>query len=48
MTLTELGRKVIAAVGVEACEAGYGTSDPRWVGFYALQYGDANFDGTLN
>jgi hypothetical protein len=48
MTFTELGRIVLAEAGEQACLEGYGTIEPEWVGRYALQYGDANRDGTLN
>lgn len=40
---------MLATVGEEACMSGYGTTDPYWVGFYAVEYGDINGDdGTLN
>lgn len=48
MTYTELGNIVLQSAGPEACEAGYGTTDPHWVGRYAISYGDINADGTLN
>lgn len=48
MTYGEIGRRVLAAFGAEACQSGYGTTDPEWVGYCALMYGDANADGTLN
>lgn len=48
LTLTELGNIVLAAVGKDACFAGYLTTDPAWVGRYALDYGDINADGSLN
>lgn len=48
MTFTQLGNIMLAEVGVEACEAGYGSADPEWVGRSALAYGDINADGTLN
>lgn len=44
----EIGRRVLAESGEEACQDGYGTTDPYWVGRYAIGYGDANTDGTLN
>ena len=47
MTNTALGRIVLAASGETACREGYGTTDPHWVGFYAVQYGDIDTDGTL-
>lgn len=43
-----LGNIMLDAVGASDCEAGYGTTDPYWVGRYALGYGDINADGTLN
>lgn len=48
MTALDLGRIVLAEAGEEACLGGYGTTDPEWVGRYALEYGDINIDGTLN
>lgn len=44
----ELGRIMLKAVGAEACQRGYGTTDEEYVGRYALQYGDIRGDGTLN
>lgn len=43
-----IGRAVLEGAGADACMAGYGTAEPYWVGRYALEYGDANADGTLN
>lgn len=43
-----LGRIVLDEAGEEACQEGYGTTDPEWVGRYALGCGDINADGTLN
>ena len=34
--------------GAEACQSGYGTTDPYYVGICALQFGDIRGDGTLN
>ncbi|WP_193627280.1 hypothetical protein [Brevibacterium sp. CFH 10365] len=48
LSFIELGDKMLAAHGEDACEAGYATSDPYWVGRFALDYGDINGDGTLN
>ena len=48
LTLTELGNIMLEKCGKEACQKGYGTTDPEWVGRYALQYNDINRDGTLN
>lgn len=48
LSYVELGNIVLQAAGPEACQAGYGTTDPEWVGRYALQYRDINPDGTLN
>jgi hypothetical protein len=48
MTYTELGNIMLKWAGADACQAGYGTTDPEWVGRYALQYGDINTDGTTN
>lgn len=47
-TFRELGLIVLTEAGVEDCQSGYGTTDPEWVGRYAIEYGDINFDGTLN
>lgn len=44
----ELGNIMLREAGAEACQAGYGTVDPEWVGRYALSYGDINRDGTTN
>lgn len=46
--VTELGQIVLREVGEDACKDGYLTTDPFWVGHYALGYGDINEDGTLN
>jgi hypothetical protein len=48
MTFIELGEIMLREAGEEACQSGYGTTDPEWVGRYALDYGDINRDGTLN
>jgi hypothetical protein len=45
---TDLGKIVLAAVGEAACESGYGTTDPYWVGRYALGYGDIDQEGNLS
>jgi hypothetical protein len=45
---SELGTILLREAGPKACQEGYGTTDPVWVGFYGLQYGDINPDGTLN
>ncbi len=44
----ELGEIVLKEAGEEACQIGYSTTDPEWVGRYALVHGDINPDGTLN
>lgn len=44
----ELGEIMLKEAGREACQAGYGTTDPEWVGRYAIDYGDIRPDGTLN
>jgi hypothetical protein len=44
---TALGDIMLAAAGEAACQEGYGTTDPYWVGRYALGYGDIEQDGTL-
>jgi hypothetical protein len=46
--VTKLGNIMLREAGAEACEEGYMTTDPFWVGHYALGYGDINEDGTLN
>lgn len=43
-----LGNIMLAEAGEEACRDGYGTTDPEWVGRYAIEYGDIQPDGTLN
>ena len=48
MTYAKLGRIMLTEAGPEACQDGYGTTDPEWVGRYAIEYGDINSDGTLN
>lgn len=45
--VTKLGEKVLAEAGEEACQEGYLTTEPFWVGHYALGYGDIEEDGTL-
>lgn len=47
-TLRELGQIMLDQAGPEACQKGYGTTDPEWVGRCARQYNDINPDGTLN
>ncbi|WP_104133054.1 hypothetical protein [Cryobacterium sp. M91] len=45
----KLGATMVAAVGIDACISGYGTStDPAEIGQAALAYGDINWDGSLN
>lgn len=44
----QLGRIMLKEAGEQACLAGYGTTDPEWVGRHALAFGDINPDGTLN
>lgn len=48
MTYAKLGTILLDAIGAEACESGYQTTDPYWVGRYGLGYGDINADGSLN
>jgi len=47
-TVKELGHIVLSEAGVDACRAGYDTTDLALVGWFALAYGDINEDGTLN
>lgn len=47
-TNAELGQIMLDKVGADACQKGYGTTDPYWVGVHALQFCDINQDGTLN
>jgi hypothetical protein len=47
-TMIELGNIMLREAGAEACQSGYGTTDPYFVGVYALQFGDIRGDGTLN
>jgi hypothetical protein len=46
-TLIELGNIMLREAGAEACQSSYGTTDPYFVGVYALQFGDIRGDGTL-
>lgn len=48
LSFVELGDIMLAEVGEDGCESGYMTTDPYWVGRYAVGYGDINGDGTLN
>jgi hypothetical protein len=43
-----LGEIMLAQCGAEACQKGYNTIDPYWVGYNAIQFNDINPDGTLN
>lgn len=45
---TELGNIMLKKHGKESCQNGYGTTDPEWVGRYALSHNDINPDGTTN
>ena len=47
-TLVELGNIMLKKAGAEACQKCYGTTDPEWVGRYALSYRDINVFGILN
>lgn len=40
MTFEQLGRILLAEAGEKACQAGYLTTDPEWVGRYGLAYGE--------
>lgn len=42
----KLGEIMLSKSGAEACQRGYGTTDPEWIGRYALSYGDIQPDGT--
>lgn len=44
----KLGEIMIATHGKDACQRGYGTTEPEQVGIYALQFGDIRPDGELN
>lgn len=44
----DLGWIMVNRVGIELCEAGYGTRDTALIGEAAIAYGDINWDGTLN
>lgn len=48
LTNVQLGEIMLKEAGPEACQDGYQTTDPEWVGRYALMYQDINPDGTLN
>jgi hypothetical protein len=39
---------MLAEAGEDACLKGYGTTDPFYVGYNAIHFGDINYDGTLN
>ena len=47
-SFVELGDIMLREAGEDACQSGYGTTDPYMVGKLALVYGDINGDGTLN
>lgn len=44
----ELGTIMLKEAGEAACQSAYGTTDPRWVGRYALGFGDIDEDGNLS
>ena len=51
LSLADLGRIVVDAVGREACARGYQIEDPNdleEIGWQALLHRDINRDGTLN
>lgn len=48
LSYVELGEIMLREAGEEACQDGYGTTDPEWVGRYALMFHDIEPDGTLN
>ena len=48
LTYVQLGEIMLKKAGAEACQKGYGTIDPEWVGRYALDFKDIGPDGTLN
>lgn len=48
LSYTELGEIMLKEAGEAACQKGYQTTDPEWVGRYALDFRDINPDGTLN
>lgn len=48
LSFVQLGNIMLQASGNAACLRGYGTTDPEWVGRYAIQYNDIQPDGTLN
>lgn len=47
-TYTEIGQKMLDTFGEKACDDAYSTTDPHWIGRFAVRYGDADRDGTLN
>jgi len=47
-TYVELGQIMLAQAGAEACQKGYGTTDPEFVGRCAVEYCDINLNGVLN
>lgn len=48
LTFIQLGEIMLKECGADACREGYGTTDPEWVGRYALDYGDIRINGELN
>lgn len=47
-TFAELGEIMLREAGEHACREAYLTTDPEWVGRYALEYGDIRITGELN
>lgn len=47
LSFVELGDIMLRECGEDACQEGYDTTDPYWVGRYALGYGDITGDGEL-
>jgi hypothetical protein len=48
LTYVELGNIMLKDRGAERMQATYMTTDPYWVGRYALQCGDIRPDGEFN
>lgn len=47
-SFVELGDIMLREFSEDELISAYGTTDPYWVGRYALDYGDIDADGELN
>jgi hypothetical protein len=48
MKYEQLGQILLEKFGADACQNGYGTTEPYWVGYYGVKFRDINRDGTIN